>query len=299
MPPNVKYPSRLGALTLFLFLALATATIPSGSLFAQRISFVERIAEVDPEEAARKLEETQVDLSAARDRYIRSRSETDLKELRGLKVRARFYRSKLEKGGGFEGIRREAGSILERRERGRSPSRVAEFAGSKLVQAAMGSATFLDVFAESRPLDMPFSVAFDDLGRMYVANYGEDEVLRFEADGTFDQVFASGNNLGGPIDIAFDSQAGSTSPAPLQKRCCAGTPTGRSTRWSPRQRTASTSPWGLLSMQPTICTFPTMGRVKSSIGTKMACSREYSRTTSPSRDPSEWYSTTPEGSTWL
>jgi DNA-binding beta-propeller fold protein YncE len=67
---------------------------------------------------------------------------------------------------------------------------------------ASGNAT---TFASGGLLSGPRGIAFDTLGRVYIANFTARNILRFNADGTGGNVFASAGLSGGPNDLAFDA----------------------------------------------------------------------------------------------
>lgn len=60
---------------------------------------------------------------------------------------------------------------------------------------------FIDEFT-STDLNFAMGHAWDEEGRLYVVNFGSRDVRRFDTDGSFIDVFASGN-LSGPVNLWF------------------------------------------------------------------------------------------------
>jgi|SRR5579859_5234022 len=66
---------------------------------------------------------------------------------------------------------------------------------------------FISVFADATAsgLSGPRGLRFGGDGKLYVAALGTNNVLRFNADGSYDKIFATGNGLNAPTDILFDA----------------------------------------------------------------------------------------------
>lgn len=69
---------------------------------------------------------------------------------------------------------------------------------------------FLGRFDQGGELKRPYGLAFGPDGYLYVSSFRSDEIVRYDLDGNFVDVFASGSGapggLNGPNDLLFDDQ---------------------------------------------------------------------------------------------
>ena len=80
---------------------------------------------------------------------------------------------------------------------------------NQVLQYSLPSGTFFAALigpgAGDSALLSPYGIKVGPDGKIYVASYGNNRVLRYNADGSFDTIFAQGNGLSSPQGIVFDS----------------------------------------------------------------------------------------------
>jgi len=85
------------------------------------------------------------------------------------------------------------------------PLFVSSYLSNSVLQYQSDTGVFMGAFVTSGlgGLNRPRGLAFDTDGRLYVSSFSGNNVLRYNADGMFDRIFATGNGLMGPAGLAF------------------------------------------------------------------------------------------------